>query len=348
MPGLETIFDRAGIEQKIEELEKKSSQADFWNDASEAQKVLKTLSDLKGQISPITDLEKEIEDIKIMCELVEDEESEEAKDLEKDLKRVKKDFEKLETMSYLSGEHDSCSAIMEINSGAGGTEACDWADMLLRMYTRYAERTGYKVEIMNFVPGDVAGVKNITILIEGKNAYGYLRREAGVHRLVRISPFDSNKRRHTSFAAVDVIPDLDDSVQVDINPDEIRIDTYRSSGAGGQHVNKTDSAIRITHIPTGIVVTCQNERSQHKNKDMAMKILYSRLYELEKKKNDEMVQGLRGDNGAIEWGNQIRSYVFQPYTMVKDHRTGYEVGDIVRIMNGEIDDFIETDLKNLS
>ena len=298
-------------------------------------------------MAPLNELAKQLEDIKIMCELVE-EDSEDAKELESDIKKAQKSYEKLETMSYLSGEHDSCSAIMEINSGAGGTEACDWAEMLLRMYTRYAERNGYKVETMNFVPGDVAGVKNITILIEGKNAYGYLRREAGVHRLVRISPFDANKRRHTSFAAVDVIPDLDDTVTVDINPDEIRIDTYRSSGAGGQHVNKTDSAIRITHIPTGIVVTCQNERSQHKNKDMAMKILYSRLYELEKKKNDEMVQGLRGDNGAIEWGSQIRSYVFQPYTMVKDHRTNYEVGDIMRVMNGEIEDIIESDLKGLS
>lgn len=283
-----------------------------------------------------------------MCELVEDEESDEAKELEKDIKNAKKSFEKLENLSYLSGEHDSCNAILEINSGAGGTEACDWADMLLRMYTRYAERSGYKVEIMNFVPGDVAGVKNITLLIEGKNAYGYLRREAGVHRLVRISPFDANKRRHTSFAAVDVIPDLDDTVVLDLNMDDIRVDTYRSSGAGGQHVNKTSSAIRLTHIPTGIVVTCQNERSQHKNKDMAMKILYSRLYAIEKKKNDDKIQDLRGDNGNIEWGNQIRSYVFQPYTMVKDHRTGHEVGDIVRIMNGEIDDFIDTDLKNLN
>lgn len=283
-----------------------------------------------------------------MCELIEDEESDEAKELEKDIKNAKKSFEKLETLSYLAGEHDSCNAILEINSGAGGTEACDWADMLLRMYTRYAERNGYKVEIMNFVPGDVAGVKNITILIEGKNAYGYLRREAGVHRLVRISPFDANKRRHTSFAAVDVIPDLDDTVVLDLNMDDIRVDTYRSSGAGGQHVNKTSSAIRLTHIPTGIVVTCQNERSQHKNKDMAMKILYSRLYAIEKKKNDEKIQDLRGDNGNIEWGNQIRSYVFQPYTMVKDHRTGHEVGDIVRVMNGEIDDFIDTDLKNLN
>jgi len=345
--NLENIFDKSGIETKILDLEDRSSAADFWLDAKEAQKVLKELSDLKNKIAPLNELSVKLEDIKIMCELIEDEDSEEAKELETHLKEAQKIYNKLETASYLSGEHDGCSAILDINSGAGGTEACDWVDMLLRMYTRYAERNGYKIEIMNIVPGDVAGTKSVTILIDGKNAYGYLRREKGVHRLVRISPFDSNKRRHTSFAAVDIIPDLEDTTTLEINPDDIKIDTYRASGAGGQHVNKTDSAVRITHIPSNIVVTCQNERSQHKNKDMAMKILTSRLYELAQAENEQKMAEIRGDVRAIEWGNQIRSYVFQPYTLVKDHRTNFEVGDVIRVMDGEIDDFIEINLKNL-
>ena len=222
---------------------------------------------------------------------------------------------------------------------------CDWVEMLLRMYLRWAERRGYATQILNTVEGDVAGLKNVTIQIEGRNAYGYVKNERGVHRLVRISPFDANKRRHTSFAAVDVIPELEDDVQIDINPDELRIDTYRASSAGGQHVNKTDSAVRITHIPTGIVVSCQNERSQHANRDNAMKVLAARLAELQREENQQRLAELRGDIRAIEWGNQMRSYVFQPYTMVKDHRTNHETGNVIRVMDGDIDDFIQAKLR---
>ena len=337
--------------EKYDELAMQVSDPDIIANQSVWQKYVKEM----GEMEPLVKKYKEYKKAK--------EALEEAKEMMNDSDEEIREMAKMEysdtqdAIETIEGElkvlmipkdpNDEKNVILEVRAGTGGEEAALFAADLLRMYTRYAEKVGYKVEIMNFVPGDVAGIKNITVLIEGKNAYGYLRREAGVHRLVRISPFDANKRRHTSFAAVDVIPDLDNSVELDLNMDDIRVDTYRSSGAGGQHVNKTSSAIRLTHIPTGIVVTCQNERSQHKNKDMAMKILYSRLYAIEKKKNEEMIQGLRGDNGAIEWGNQIRSYVFQPYTMVKDHRTNYEVGDIIRVMNGEIDDIIESDLKNI-
>jgi len=286
-----------------------------------------------------------LEDLKVLAELVDDEEGEDAREVRSELAQVEDAYERLELETLLSGEHDSANAIVEINAGAGGTEACDWVDILLRMYLRWAERRGYRTEILNSVPGDVAGSKNVTVLFEGRNAYGYLRNERGVHRLVRISPFDANKRRHTSFAAVDVIPQIEDDVDVDINPDDLRVDTYRSSGAGGQHVNKTDSAVRITHIPTGIVVSCQNERSQHANRDNAMKVLAARLAELQRAETEQRLAELRGDMRAIEWGSQMRSYVFQPYTMVKDHRTGHETGDVVRVMDGDIDDFIQASLK---
>ena len=262
-----------------------------------------------------------------------------------EMDQVEADYARLELETLLSGEHDSANAILEINAGAGGTEACDWADMLLRVYLRWAERRGYRTEILNSVPGDVAGSKNVTVLVEGRNAYGYLKNERGVHRLVRISPFDSNKRRHTSFSAVDVIPQIDDDSEISINADDLRVDTYRASGAGGQHVNKTDSAVRITHIPTGIVVSCQNERSQHANRDAAMKVLAARLSELQRAESEQRLAELRGDMRAIEWGSQMRSYVFQPYTMVKDLRTGHETGDVIRVMDGDIDDFIQAALK---
>lgn len=278
--------------------------------------------------------------------MIDDEESSDAVELREELQVVEEAYARLELETLLSGEHDSANAILEINAGAGGTEACDWADMLVRVYLRWAERRGYKTEVLNSVPGDVAGSKNVTVLVSGRNAYGYLRSERGVHRLVRISPFDANKRRHTSFAAVDVIPQIEDDSQISINPDDIRVDTYRASGAGGQHVNKTDSAVRITHIPTGIVASCQNERSQHANREAAMKVLAARLSEIQRAETEQRLAELRGDIRAIEWGSQMRSYVFQPYTMVKDHRSGHETGDVIRVMDGDIDDFIQAELKS--
>ena len=251
----------------------------------------------------------------------------------------------LELSTLLSGEHDRSNAIIEINAGAGGTEACDWVSMLLRMYLRWAERKGYSAEIIDSLEGDVAGYKSVTIIIRGLNAYGYIKSERGVHRLVRISPFDSNKRRHTSFASVDVVPEIGEADDIEINPDDLRVDTYRASSAGGQHVNKTDSAVRITHVPSGIVVTCQNERSQHKNRDMAMKVLKARLLELERRESEAKMAQLRGEQRSIEWGNQIRSYVFQPYMLVKDHRTDAETGNVVAVMDGEIDSFIQAYLR---
>lgn len=290
-------------------------------------------------------LKSQVEDLRVFAEMIDDEESSDAVELRAELGAVEVAYARLELDTLLSGEHDSANAILEVNAGAGGTEACDWADMLVRVYLRWAERRGYKTEILNSVPGDVAGSKNVTVLISGRNAYGYLRNERGVHRLVRISPFDANKRRHTSFSAVDVIPQIEDDSDISINPDDLRVDTYRSSGAGGQHVNKTDSAVRLTHIPTGIVVSCQNERSQHANRDAAMKVLVARLSELQRAESEQRLAELRGDLRAIEWGSQMRSYVFQPYTLVKDHRTGHETGDVIRIMDGDIDDFIQAELK---
>ncbi|MCE5197885.1 MAG: peptide chain release factor 2 [Armatimonadota bacterium] len=339
-------LDLPRIREEIERLEEQTGAPGFWDDASEAQNILKHLSELRAIIDPLLDLQSRVNDLLELAEMVEDDNGSDADELREELASIERAYEQFELQTLLSGEHDSANAIVEINAGAGGTEACDWADMLLRMYLRWAERRGYRTEIVNSVPGDVAGSKNVTVLVEGRNAYGYLKSERGVHRLVRISPFDANKRRHTSFAAVDVIPQIDDEVQININPDEIKIDTYRASGAGGQHVNKTDSAVRITHIPTGIVVTCQNERSQHKNRDFAMKVLSAKLAELAQEENEQRVAELRGDLRAIEWGSQIRSYVFQPYTMVKDHRTSHETGDVARVMDGDIDDFIEAALKS--
>jgi peptide chain release factor 2 len=251
----------------------------------------------------------------------------------------------LELATLLSSEHDHSSAIIEINAGAGGTESCDWVAMLMRMYLRWAERRGFSAEIIGTLEGDVAGYKNATLIIRGLNAYGYLKAERGVHRLVRISPFDANKRRHTSFASVDVIPEIAESEDIEISPDDLRIDTYRASSAGGQHVNKTDSAVRITHVPTGIIVSCQNERSQHRNRDVALKVLKARLLEVERRESEEKMSKLRGEQRAIEWGSQIRSYVFQPYMLVKDHRTGAETGNVSAVMDGDIDGFIQAYLR---
>jgi peptide chain release factor 2 len=283
-----------------------------------------------------------------MCELLaEESETDEAAvaEQEADLRRLEQEMGRLELETLLSGEHDRADAIVEIKAGAGGTDACDWVAMLQKMYVKWAEANGYATDVVEETEAEIAGLKNTTFIVHGKNAYGYLKAERGVHRLVRMSPFDANKRRQTSFASVDVLPDIGEEVSVDINPDDLRIDYYRSSGAGGQHVNKTDSAVRITHVPTGIVVTCQNERSQHKNKAMAMQVLQARLLDREERENLEKVAALRGESKANEWGNQDRSYTFQPYTLIKDLRTGYETGDVIGVMNGNIQPFLEAYLK---
>lgn len=336
-----SAFDLATRQVKIDELEARTGAPNFWDDPSEAQALLQELNQMKGGVEPYYELAGKLDDLMVLAELTEEGGSpEDEREIERELGEIRGQFEEFELSTMLSGEHDSASAILEINAGAGGTEACDWAEMLLRMYLRWAERRGYRTEIIDNVPGDTAGSKKATVLIEGTNAYGYLKAERGVHRLVRISPFDAAKRRHTSFAAVDIIPEVEGSDEVQIDPEELRIDTYRSAGAGGQNVQKNETAIRITHIPTGIVVTCQNERSQLRNREMAMKVLQSRLLELQRADDEARMAELRGDLRAIEWGSQIRSYVFQPYTMVKDLRTQHEVGDVNRVMDGDIDDFM--------
>jgi len=284
-----------------------------------------------------------------LCELAIEEEDESIiSEIEKDFKEFKKDYEDLRLQTLLTGPYDKNNAILTLHAGAGGTEAQDWAQMLLRMYTRWAERKGFKVSILDYLDGDEAGIKSVTIQVEGENAYGYLKAEKGVHRLVRISPFDAGGRRHTSFASLDVMPELSDEVEVEINPEDLRIDTYRSSGAGGQHVNKTESAVRITHLPTGVVVSCQNERSQHQNKDTAMRMLKSKLMVLKEREQKEKIEDLKGVQLEIAWGSQIRSYVFCPYTMVKDHRTNYEEGNVDSIMDGELDGMINSYLSSIA
>lgn len=321
--------------------------ADFWNDRNSAQEILSEASRLKRIVAPQLDFQKRLGDLNALLELAEesDEDADLSAELASETNSMSLEIEKVEIESFLSGKLDNSNAIVTIHAGAGGTESCDWAEMLLRMYTRWAERRGWKCDIQDIVAGEEAGVAKVTIRIEGANAYGYAKAERGVHRLVRISPFDANKRRHTSFASVDIIAEIEDDVEIEIKDEELRIDTYRSSGKGGQHVNKTDSAVRITHIPTGIVVACQNERSQLKNKQTAMKILKSRLYEkLEDEKRAEMDK-FYGEKGEIAWGNQIRSYVFQPYQMVKDLRTGAETGNIQAVMDGDIDMFVNAWLR---
>lgn len=309
--------------------------------------MLRQLNQFKQLVEPWVELSRKLEDLHTFVELAQSEEDSEAyvEEIESELNQARAQLESLELSTLLGGDHDQSNAIMEINAGAGGTESCDWVQMLLRMYLRWAERQGYSAEIIDSVEGDVAGLKNVTLIIRGLNAYGYLKSERGVHRLVRISPFDANKRRHTSFASVDVVPEMGETEDIEINPDDLRIDTYRASSAGGQHVNKTDSAVRITHIPTGIVVSCQNERSQHQNREVALKILKARLLELEREKQAAEIAQLRGEQRSIEWGNQIRSYVFQPYQLVKDHRTEAETGNVIAVMDGEIDVFIQAYLR---
>jgi len=314
----------------------------FWDKQDQAREILTKSSELKRITERQKEFKGKVEDLEAMLELYEesDEDPDTLKEVEDMANELTKEIEVLEIESFLSGKFDRNAAILGINAGAGGTESCDWASMLLRQYTRWAERNNFKVEIQEYHPGEEAGISSATLRIEGLNAYGYAKAERGVHRLVRISPFDSNKRRHTSFCSVDVIAELEEDDEVDLDEKDIRLDTYRASGKGGQHVNKTDSAVRLTHIPTGIVVTCQNERSQHKNKASAMKALKSRIYEKEQDDKRAAMDKFYGEKGEIGWGNQIRSYVFQPYQMVKDLRTGVETSNIENVMDGEIDNFI--------
>lgn len=323
------------------------SAADFWNDSANSGKVVKQLKSLKFTVEPWQSAFKKYQELQELAGILKISDQELILDLERNTTVLLKEIDALEFKAILGGELDSNSAILSINAGAGGTESCDWVGMLLRMYTRFAERHGYDVKTIDMLVGEEAGVKNVTLLIEGDYAYGYLKAERGVHRLVRISPFDANKRRHTSFASVDVIPEIEEEADIKLEEKDLRIDVYRSKGAGGQSVNTTDSAVRITHLPTGLVAQCQNERSQHQNKHTALKILKARIYELEReKKEQQLLKQYAGEKKKIEWGSQIRSYVMHPYNMVKDHRTDFETGDVSSIMDGELDDFIQAYLKS--
>ncbi len=334
------------MKRELSEIEKEMSSPDFWNDTQKAQKLSQERNRIEAQLNAFSSVEQKLEDSEVLIEMAEEEGDEELlKEAESNLKEVEKELNELEVKKVLSGEYDKNNAIVTIHAGAGGTESCDWAEMLMRMYLRWAERKGFEVEILDLQENEEAGIKSATLLIKGPYAYGLLKSEHGTHRLVRISPFDANARRHTSFSGVIVVPEIDDEVEIEIRDEDIRVDTYRASGAGGQHVNKTDSAVRITHLPTGIVVTCQSERSQIQNRQRAMKILKARLYELEMRKREEKIAEAKGEHKSIAWGNQIRSYVFQPYQMVKDHRTGVETSNVNAVMDGEIDQFIEAYLK---
>lgn len=339
-------FDVAGLTKRLGEINQTTEEDGFWNDHEKAQKLLKEKKSVESKIDEYEKLKKEFEDIGILIDLAQEEEDESmVTEIQKAYEDYKKEYEDLRIKTLLNGEYDTNNAIISIHAGSGGTDAQDWAEMLLRMYTRWAESKGYKVKVLDYQDATEGGIKSATLLIEGDNAYGYLKNEKGVHRIVRISPFDSSGRRHTSFASLDVIPEMDENITVDINPEDLRIDTYRSSGAGGQHVNKTDSAIRITHIPTNIVVTCQNERSQHQNKEQAMRVLAAKLMELAKQEQKASLDELKGDYSQITWGSQIRSYVFHPYSLVKDHRTNAEVGNVYAVMDGDLDYFINEKLK---
>ncbi len=339
-------FDPAGLKDRLEELDRQVENENFWSDQEKAQKVLKEKKSIENRLEEYAGLEKELGDIEELIELADEEDDEEmASEILSSAAKLEKELEDLKLRTLLNGEYDSSNAIVSIHGGSGGTDAKDWAEMLLRMYCRWAEKKGYRVKTLDLQDDKEGGINSATVMVEGENAYGYLKNEKGVHRLVRISPFDSSGRRHTSFASMDVMPEIDDDIEVEIDPEDIRVDTFRSSGAGGQHVNKTDSAIRITHLPTNIVVSCQNERSQHQNKETAMKLLRSKLVELKEQEHKENLKELKGDYSQITWGSQIRSYVFQPYTMVKDHRTGAEVGNVNAVMDGDIDYFINEKLK---
>ena len=338
------IFDVEKKQTSIASLEASMAVPGFWDNQETAQKTVAEMNRLKRTVTSMTAFHAKLDDLNTLAELVEEEEADSDGEFSEELRSLSAglltDLEALEIASFLSGPHDSCNAFLTIHSGAGGTESCDWAEMLYRMYTRWAERNGYAVEVSDMQQGEEAGLSRVTMMISGPNAYGYAKAERGVHRLVRISPFDSNKRRHTSFCSVDVIAEIVDDVDIEIKEEDLRVDTYRSSGAGGQHVNKTESAIRLTHIPSGIVVACQNDRSQHKNRATAMRMLKSRLFEKNQDEKRAEMDQFYGEKGEIGFGNQIRSYVFQPYQMVKDLRTGVDTSDIQGVMDGDINRFV--------
>ena len=349
MKIFEAIFDVAEKEKRLEEIGKMMAEPNFWEKGEAAQKALKERASLIDSLSSWKQEKKELEEMEILLQLIEEQGDEkEAQDLSAKMLKTEEAVGQMEFRRMLGGEHDSSNAIVSINAGAGGTEAQDWVEMLLRMYLRWAEKKGYRREIIDILVGEEAGLKNVTFTVSGPYGFGYLRAETGIHRLVRISPFDAGARRHTSFASVFVIPEISDDVVIEIDEKELRIDTFRSSGAGGQHVNKTDSAVRITHLPTGIVVQCQNERSQHKNKATAMKILKARLYDREMKEKAEKLEELHNTKKEIAWGSQIRSYVMHPYRMVKDHRTNRVIHDVDRVMDGDIEELIKAYLLHAS
>ncbi|MDI0266872.1 peptide chain release factor 2 [Clostridioides difficile] len=343
---LRVSLDIASLMEKMQINEEKMNKQDFWNDNEFAQRVLQENKSLKETLEEYESLKNLLEDIEVLIEIgLEEEDDFVEKDIEKSIESIEEKLSEIKIKTLLSGEYDKNNAILSINAGTGGLDAQDWAQMLLRMYIRWSEGKGYKVKLLDIISDPEAGIKTATILVEGTNAYGYLKSEKGVHRLVRISPFDPSGKRHTSFASIDVTPELDENIEVEINPSDLKIDTYRASGAGGQHVNTTDSAVRITHIPTGVVVQCQNERSQHLNKDRAMRFLMAKLIELKELEQKEKIEDIQGKYSQITWGSQIRSYVFQPYKLVKDHRTNAEFGNVDSVMNGNIDLFINEYLK---
>lgn len=345
---MKVIFDSESLKKEIKKLEKKSIEEDFWDDSENAQKVMTKLSDLKDTYDTFVSFRRDLDDYDGLIELVqESNDLDTLNEVNDSLKRLKKEISSFKIKTELDGEYDKNNAYMVIHAGAGGLEATDWAQMLMRMYTRYFEKKGFKFELQDLNDEEAGGIKSATIHIKGAYAFGYLKSEKGVHRLVRISPFDSSKRRHTSFASVDIFPELNDDMSVEIDPKDIRIDTYRASGAGGQHVNKTDSAVRISHIPTGVVASSQAERSQSQNRETAMKLLVAKLTQIKEEEHREKIEDIQGNYSQIAWGSQIRSYVFHPYTLVKDHRTKYEVGNIEAVMDGDIYGFIDQYLKDL-
>ena len=345
--SLGDVLNLQNLKSELTGLEDKMSKPDFWDSQTESKRVLERISSIKSTICAFTALKNKFEDLYTLVEIANEEEDLSVLDeLKAQFKEVVSDLEGQTLSTLLTGEYDSENAILTFHSGAGGTEAQDWVEMLCRMYMRWSEKYNFKVKVLDFLDGEEAGFKNISILIEGKNAYGFLKGESGVHRLVRISPFDASGRRHTSFASIEVVPEISDEIDINISPDDIKMDVFRASGAGGQHVNKTSSAVRLTHIPTGIVVACQNERSQHQNREMAMKMLKSKLVEIKEREHLDKIEDIKGVQKEITWGSQIRSYIFMPYTLVKDHRTGFEVGNVQSVIDGDLDGFMNAYLKN--